>query len=89
MHLTMSLRPFVSLSVQALLVEPFDLWEQQKAITEKIGVKGGHYRTIRILNFYRLCRIGYGYIDYFLIRIRDLYGFIIGPWVPKNPFKSV
>ncbi len=21
---------------------------------------------------------------YFLIRIKDLYGFIIGPWVPKN-----
>ncbi len=46
-------------------------------------------RTIRICNFYRLCRIGYGYIDYFLIRIKDLYGFIIGPWVPKNLYKSV
>ncbi len=30
---------------------------------------------MRIFNFYGLCRIGYGYIDYFLIRIKDLVGF--------------
>ncbi len=31
---------------------------------------------MRIFNFYGLCRIGYGYIDYFLIRIKDLVGFL-------------
>ncbi len=33
-------------------------------------------RTMQIFNFYGLCRIGYGYIDYFLIRIKDLIGFL-------------
>ncbi len=37
--------------------------------------------------FFRTIRIGYGYADYFLIRIKELYGFIIGPWVPKNLYK--
>ncbi len=35
-----------------------------------------YIRTMRIFNFYGLCRIGYRYIDYFLIRIRDLVGFL-------------
>ncbi len=38
-------------------------------------------RTIRISNFYRLCRIGYGYIDYFLIRIKDLVRFILDLYI--------
>ena len=29
-----------------------------------------------------------GYIDYFLIRIKDLIGFNFGSWVPNNPYKS-
>ena len=35
-----------------------------------------HSRTMQIFNFYGLCRIGYGYIDYFLIRIKDLVRFL-------------
>ncbi len=31
---------------------------------------------MRIFNFYGLYRIGYGYIAYFLIRIKDLVGFL-------------
>ena len=31
---------------------------------------------MRIFNFYGLCWIGYGYIDYFLIHIKDLVGFL-------------
>ncbi len=49
-------------------------------------------RIIQIFNFYGLCQIGCGYIDYFLICIKDLYGFINGPWLPKirvNLCKSV
>ncbi len=37
-------------------------------------------RTMQIFNFYGLCRIGYRYIDYFLIRIRD--GKIPAPSIP-------
>ena len=32
-------------------------------------------RTMQIFYFYRLCQIGYGYIDYFQFRIKDLVGF--------------
>ncbi len=35
-----------------------------------------YFRTMRTFNFYGLCRIGYGYIDYFPIRIKDLVGFL-------------
>ncbi len=41
-----------------------------------------------ILDFLFL-RIYYGYIDCFVIRNMDLYGFIIRLWVPKNLNKSV
>ena len=33
-------------------------------------------RTIWIFNVYGIYRIGYGYIDYFLIHIKDLFGFL-------------
>ncbi len=45
-------------------------------------IKNGPYhlnhnsRTMRIFNFYGLCWIGYRYIDYFLICIKDLVGFL-------------
>ena len=41
-------------------------------------------RTFWIFNFYGFIRIYYRYIDYFVIRNKDLYGFIIGVLVPKN-----
>ncbi len=41
-------------------------------------------RTLSIFYFYGLGRIFYGCIDFFLIRIKDFYGFLFGPWVPKN-----
>ena len=59
---------------------------------------------MRIFNFYGLCRIGYGYIDYFLIRIKDLvrflgtqglpiytdlYGFLGTQGPIINPYKSI
>ena len=34
-------------------------------------LEGPNNRTIWIFNFYRLCQIGYGYIDFYLIRIMD------------------
>ena len=43
---------------------------------------------MRIFNFYGLCRIGYGYIDYFLIRIKDLVGFLGTQGLDINPSKS-
>ncbi len=46
-------------------------------------------RTFWIFYFYGFIRIYYGYIDYFVIRNKNLYGFIIGLWVPKNLYKSV
>ncbi len=39
----------------------------------------GFYRFIIYADYYR-----YGYIDYFLIRIEDLYGLIIQSSVPYN-----
>ncbi len=46
-------------------------------------------RALRINNKYRLCQIEYGYIDYFLIRIKDLFR-LIGTQHPNiNPPKSV
>ncbi len=43
---------------------------------------------MRIFNFYGLCRIGYGYIDYFLICIKDLVGFLGTQGLDINPSKS-
>ena len=43
---------------------------------------------MRIFNFYGLCRIGYGYIDYFLIRIKDLVGFLGTQGLDINLSKS-
>ncbi len=43
------------------------------------------YRTLRIFNFYGLGRIGYGYIDFCLIRIKDLYRFLGTQHSVKNP----
>ncbi len=44
-----------------------------------MSVKSFHYiRTFWIFNFYGFIRIYYGYIDYFVIRNKDLYGFIAG-----------
>ncbi len=43
-----------------------------------------YFWTLWIFNFCGLSRIGYGYIDFFLIRIKDLSGFLNGPWAPKN-----
>ena len=46
----------------------------------------GKNRTLWIFNFYRLSWIGYGYVDFFLIHIEDLYGFLDWPWVPEMDF---
>ncbi len=41
-----------------------------------------------IFNLYGLGWIKFGYIDYFMIRIKDFYKFTFGPWVLKNPQKT-
>ncbi len=41
-----------------------------------------------VFNFYGLCRIGYGYIDYFLIRIKVLARFLGTQGLDINPSKS-
>ncbi len=45
-------------------------------LLKSYGLQVVYVRTMWIFNCYGLCRIGYGYIDYFLIRIKDLVGFL-------------
>ncbi len=70
------INPYKSVLVKSVLLKPFF-----QIFTDN--------RTFWIFNFYGFIRIYYGYIDYFVIRNKDLYGSIGTQGSNINPSKSV